>query len=171
MATQRREPPASFVRRLRAAFPDFVDLRYNEAVARWEFVFLSAAGREVSQFYGWTRNPLTGEPIKPDSYTNLHPFRDLDPTAQDEIFAACQQTFIGKEKDATGDGLHDYAKRISRLTNENYALFAARKREAAQNIADTVAEMDIRRPGWLKDHSPEGKRLAAFQRQRQEATR
>lgn len=167
MAAQRREPPAHFVRRLRAAFPDFVDLRFNDVVGRWEFVFLSAAGRESSQFFGWTKNPLTGEQIKPDSYTNLYPFRDLDPTAQEEIFASCQQTFIGREKDATGDGLHDHTKRILRLTDENYELFRKRKREAAQNWADAVTEMDIRRPGWLKDHSPEGKRLAAFQRQRQ----
>src|SRR5690348_13648115 len=129
MATQRREPPAHFVRRLRAAFPDFVDLRFNDVVSRWEFIFLSAAGRPVSQFYGWYRNPLTGKPIQPDPYSNLQPFRDLDPAAQDEIFASCQQTFIGKEKDATGDGLHDHKKRIVRLTQENEELFARRRSE------------------------------------------
>ena len=165
MATQRREPPAHFVRRLRAAFPDFVDIRFNEAVSRWEFIFLSAAGREVSQFYGWTKNPLTGAAIQPDSYTTLHPFRDLDTRAQEEIIAACQETFIGNEKDATGYGFHDYEKRVRRLTNENYDKYDRARRQAATDWADAVAEVDIRRPGWLKDHSPEGKRLAQFQRE------
>lgn len=158
MAAAVRQPPAAFLIRLRQ-FPDFVDLRYNEAVGRWEFVFLSAAGREVSQFWGWARNPLTGAPIEPDPYTGLHPFRDLDQAAQDEIIKNCQQTFIGTELDrVTGNARRDRLEHMKGRVAYNEQLIKNKAKKAGDDYADMVAEMDVRRP-WLKFHSPAYKRL------------
>lgn len=159
MATS-HEPPADFVRRLHAAFPDFVDLRWNTHFSRWEFIFLSAAGRPVSQFWGWTRNPLTGEPIAPDPDTLLPPFRDLDASAQEEIMRNCEQTFIGNRADAT----RDWRGRFRAVREHNESLRAARHKQRGQDFADMLAEFDIRRPGWLKESSPEYRRLRERQR-------
>lgn len=161
MATS-HEPPTAFVRRLRAAFPDFVELRWNTHFDRWEFVFLSAAGRPVSQFWGWARNPLTGAPIAPDPITLLPPFRDLDASAQEEILRNCEQTFLGNRADAH----RAWGDKFRATTAHNEALRTARRRQHAQDWADAIAEFDIRRPGWLKEHSREGRALTQAQAQR-----
>lgn len=161
-----REFPEAFKRRLHSLFPDFVDGRWNEQVSRWEFVFLSPAGFPSSQFYGWDRNPLTGTPIPPDPATGLYPFRDLTPDAQDEIVQCAQATFIGNAPGATGDARHDRLAEFRAAREHNQQLVAKTRKQRSQDWADAVSEFDIRRPGWLKEHSREGQFLLRRQRQR-----
>jgi hypothetical protein len=159
-----REFPAAFDARLHALFPDYVGGRFNESLGRWELIFLSAAGYPVSQFWGLEKNPLTGERIKPDPATGLLPFRDLDIAAQDEIVANCRATFIGVEAGTTsGDAHRDWSNKFAAVRAYNKGLVAREKHAKANDLADMISSFDIRRPGWLSDHSPMHQRLRARQ--------
>lgn len=143
----RREPPAEFVAQLRREFPDFVDLVFNETVNRWAFTFRSAAERPVTVFWGWDRNALTGEPIRPDPVTGLLPFRDLTPDAQAEIIRTGHATYIGNRVD--GDG--KWARRYSRVRNYNREQITKNARAKGDLYADMIREVDLNRP-WVKYH-------------------
>lgn len=142
-----REAPAWFVARLKT-FPDFVEVRYNLAVNRWEFVFRSAAGQAVSQFFGWDKNPLTGEAIPPDPVTGLPPFRDLTPEACRDILASCERTFIGNRADGAGS----WKRQIAERARHNRELRVAKARARAAEYAYLIQQVDVRRPGWKLDH-------------------
>lgn len=141
---------AAFVAELRRRWPDFQDIRWNDAVSRWEFVFTSAAGMPVSQFYGWDRNPITGAPTVIDPITGLTPFRDLDAAAQSEIIATGEATFLGNRADRD----YTWRKRTERIMRQNNELHRARRRQHAEDYAYALQQVDIRRPGWRKDHQP-----------------
>lgn len=140
--------PEAFDRRLKELFPDFVEGRYNTAVGRFEFVFNSAANRPVSQFWGWDRNSITGAKIEPDPVTGLLPFRDLDPAAQQEIIDSCTRTFIGNRAD--GDGTWQQKATKARQYNADKRTTSATQR--GKEFAYLIRQVDIRRPGWKKDH-------------------
>lgn len=142
-----REVPADFERKLRALFPDFVSARYNEQICRYEFVFRSAGNREVSQFWGWDRNPLTGERVEPDPVSGLAPFRELDAAAQAEIIDNCTRTFLGNRADGAGT----WAKQITGRSAENAALRKASAKRRGEDFAYMIKQVDLRRP-WVKDH-------------------
>jgi len=162
-----REFPAAFDARLRSLFPDYVSGRFNESLGRWELVFLSAAGYPVSQFWGLERNPLTGERIAPDPATGLLPYRDLDAAAQDEIVANCRATFIGVDAgQVSGDAHRDWSAKFKNVRTYNQNVMARDKRHKANDLADMITSFDIRRPGWLSEHSPEHQRLKARQEAR-----
>lgn len=153
-----RTPPVGFVERLQRSFPgeDWV-VRWNEVVSRWEFIGRSAAGRPVSQFWGWFYDPATGTPLDPDPITGLHPFRDLDPVAQDEAIRNLQRSFIGQ----TGDGAQDWELYMQARRDHNTALRKQRTKARAQLFADLLTAFDIRRPGWKKDHARPRRRKVA----------
>lgn len=140
-----REPPADFVAKLRE-FPDFQELRFNVLLGRWEFVFLSVAGRPVSQFFGWDRNPLTGAPVTADPDTGLLPFRDLDAVAQAEILQACRETYLAKDAD-----VETWAQKAKAAREHNVALRQASAKRRADDYAYLIQQMDLRRP-WVKYH-------------------
>jgi hypothetical protein len=146
---QVRSAPDSLVRRLRE-FPDFLDVRFNESLSRWEFQFSSAAGLPTSQFFGWDRNPLTGAVIEPDEF-GLLPFRDLDDVACAEIIASCERTFIGNRADGAGTW--------KKQSDQTLAYNAGVRRRSAVKRADdyayAVQQVDLRRP-WLKHHHRAG---------------
>lgn len=149
-----REVPAAFERRLRELFPDFVLARYNESVCRFEFIFRSAGNLEVSQFWGWDRNPLTGEPVGPDGSTGLLPFRDLDAVAQQEIIDNCTKTFLGNRHDGAGT----WAKQIKERSAGNKALRKARAKQRGEDYAYMIKQVDLRKR-WVKDHPRKRKPL------------
>jgi hypothetical protein len=150
----------AFVARCRASFPDFMDARYNDVLKRYEIITLSAANRPVSQFYGWFRNPLTGKAIEPDPVTGLVPFRELDETAQEEVFKSLEQTFLGNPLD--GAGSHRASQQRAR--EYNAALVQKRRKERAETIVGVLKEMTIARP-WVKYHphakDPRARRLTS----------
>lgn len=150
----RREAPADFVAQLKREFPDFVEVRFNEQVGRWEFVLLSAANRPVSQFLGWDRNPLTGEKIEPDPVTGLLPFRDLDPTAQNEIIDNMRRTFLGNRHD--GDGT--WQRKADNANRYNRELRLQNAKRRAEDFAYMLQQVDLRRP-WVKFHKRGPKRI------------
>jgi hypothetical protein len=145
-----RVAPAAFVADLKARWPDFRDVRWNDAVSRWEFVFASAAGQPVSQFYGWDRNPMTGADMPIDPITGLTPFRDLDVAAQHEIIAHGEATYLGNRVDQD----HTWRNRTKRIKAYNDALHRKHRREDAENFGYALQQVDIRRPGWRMDHQP-----------------
>lgn len=141
-----REAPAWFVARLRQ-YPDFIDVRFNDALARWEFVFTSAAGLPVSQFFGRQTNPLTGAVIEPDEF-GLLPFRDLDDSACHEILASCDSTYLGNRE----DGVRDWKEKSDVARRYNAELRRRSAKQRGEDFAYLIQQMDIRRPGWVKDH-------------------
>lgn len=156
-----RDPPPGFVARLKARCGSDWDCRWNDAVQRWEFVSLSAAGKPVSQFWGWFRNPLTGAAITADPVTGLSPFRDLDPAAQDEVLDNLERSFLGNRADGAGT----WKRQITERQDFNRALQTSRIRAKADAFADLLKEVDLRRP-WRKEH--ERGRVATEHRQRKE---
>lgn len=142
-----RTPPAGFVARLKALCGADWDVRYNEEVCRWEFLSNSAGGMRVSQFFGWFKNPLTGEKIEPDPVTGLAPFRDLDPTAQAEILKNLEESYIGNRV----DGAKNWEQWSGDRIRFNRALDAAKRRKRAEDYAYSLTQVDLRRP-WLRYH-------------------
>lgn len=133
-----------------------MDLRYNEAVGgRWEFVFMSAANRPVSQFWGWYKNPFTGQPIEPDPESGLVPYRGLEPDAQTEIIANLTASFIGNRHD--GDGT--WKKQFDARREHNRQVMRDSAIRRGDAFAHLIKEVDLRRP-WVKHHSvtPRGRR-------------
>lgn len=158
-----REAPVAFVRRLHEEFPDFVDLRWNLAVSRWEFIFRSAANRPSSIFYGWDRNPITNKPVGPDPVTGVPPFRDLTPDAQLEIIAIGKKTFLGNRE----DGAKDWKTKHGTIREFNSRKRLKSAADRAQNFADLIADVakTVGRPGWLKEHGRDAQRLKAKRNQ------
>lgn len=147
------EPPTEFVAELRRRFSDFVDLRWNEVVSRWEFVFLSAVNRPVSQFWGWFYNPLTRERLEPDPMTGLMPFRGLEPEAQAEILKNLDESFLGNRQDGAGT----WEKHFDNVVEFNKQVKATSLKRRGETYAQLIKEVDLRRP-WLKHHRRERRR-------------
>lgn len=144
-----REAPEWFVRRLQQ-FPDFIGVRFNETLSRWEFQFASAAGLPTSQFYGWTANPLTGAVIEPDAY-GLLPFRDLTDDACQEILTSCERTFLGNREDGAGT----WKRQSDRTLRHNAGIRRRSATQRAEDFAYAMQQVDLRRP-WLKHHHAAG---------------
>ena len=143
-----RIPPDDFVRRLKALCGADWDVRYNEEVHRWEFLSTSAGGMRVSQFLGWFTNPLTGERIEPDPITGLLPFRDLTPDCQEEVLKNLEASYLGNREDGAGTYKRQFEQRMR--FNRDIRIASARKR--GQLYADLIAEVNLARPGWKKEH-------------------
>jgi hypothetical protein len=150
-----RQAPEWFVARMRQ-FPDFLDVRYNDVVGRWEFSFMSAANLPVSQFFGLEKNPLTGAPIEPDPVSGLLPFRDLDDTACHEIVKNCERTFLGNRVDGAGT----WKKQIAERSEYNRGLRQESARKRGEDFAYLIQQFDLRRP-WVKEHGEEAARRRA----------
>jgi hypothetical protein len=144
-----RHPPQEFVRRLQSTFPgEGWDVFWEEAVGRWAIRGLSAAGKPVTQYWGWYQDATTGLPLAPDPATGLHPYRDLDQPSQDQIIRSMQQSYVG----ATGYGQEDWQRYMNERRQHNKALMRQRVKDRAQRFAELITEMAVGRP-WLKHHS------------------
>ena len=108
-----REPKRTWVRALRALTGfEQDDIRYNETVGRWEFVLTCGDGVPRSQFWCVYKNPLTGEPIKPDPMTGLQPFRELDDETMRDALTNLESTFVANPFDGAGTTKKEVMKRI-----------------------------------------------------------
>lgn len=143
-----RAVPEAFNRRLALTFGAGYVMRWDDTVKRYALDSPTATGGTVTQWWGWFRD-AKGQPIEADFETGLHPFRDLDQTAQDEIVRNLQRSYIGQ----TGDGRTDWARHAAERRQFNDALVRQRQKARAQTFADVLAEVDLRRP-WLKHHRP-----------------
>lgn len=81
------------------------DIRWNEAVGRWEFMLTSADGIQRSQFWGFFDQPT-------DTFTGLHPFRELDDDGMRQALSNLECTFVGNAFDGAGTTRKEVAKRI-----------------------------------------------------------
>ena len=133
-----RSPKASWVRALRALTAnEDDDIRFNEVLGRWEFVLTSADGIMRSQFWCQFKNPLTGEPIPPDPYTGLAPFRELTDEAMIEALANLEKTFVGSAFDGAGTTQKEVLKRHK----YNQDLDKKRWRDGGQAFADMTCDV------------------------------
>lgn len=143
-----REPPAEFVRRLKAQQGQDWDVRWNYDVDRWELLSPSTAGVPVSQFWGWYKNPVTGKPIEADPVTGLVPFRDIQsPEDQEAFLRVLAETDLRNGVGAP----KTWREHLKRNREFNRDLHAKRARERGWTIANLIKEVDLRRP-WVKYH-------------------
>ena len=120
--------------RLREIDP-LADLRFNATVGRWEFLLVSADGVLRSQFFGrfyWVRADGQRVPIQPDPETGLHPFRDLDDAAIEEVCVNLEASFIGNRY----DGVRSTRQEVLRRHRSNEAMRTKFYREAGELWAD-----------------------------------
>jgi hypothetical protein len=139
--------PVGFEALLQRMWPDFRELRWNELVSRWEFIFTSASGLPVSQFYGWYRNPLTGENLDVDVESFMPPFRDLTLDAIQEIIAYGEKSYLGNREDGARDHRDAFQKIMRENRDKRQASWVAR----GNAYADLIKEVRIARP-WVKHH-------------------
>lgn len=93
-----------WVARLRQVDPQ-ADLRFNHTVGRWEFILSSADGVMRSQFFGRfyvVQADGSRKYLPPDPETGLHPYRDLDDAAIEEVCANMERTFVANRYDGAG---------------------------------------------------------------------
>lgn len=121
-----REPKAAWLAQLRAVDAG-ADLRWNEAVSRWEFILTSADGVPRSQFWCQFDGPR-------DWATGLQPFRELDDDSMREACANLERTFIGNPFDGAGTTRREAMRRYT----HNRDLQAKRFREAGELFAEYV---------------------------------
>jgi hypothetical protein len=105
-------------------------LSFNTLLGRWQFDLTSGDGILRAQWWGWFKNPLTGEPITPDPVTGLYPFRDLDDAAMDEACANLIKTFVGNPWDGQGTP----RKEILRRHRANRVLAEAHRRRLTEEL-------------------------------------
>ena len=141
-----RVPKPSWVRALRALTGfEQDDIRYNETRSRWEFILTSADGMPRSQYWGVSKNPLTGEPVKPDPVTGLHPFRELDDEAMRDALKNLEMTFVANPFDGAGSTRKEVQKRI----NENLDDGQRRYKQGGYDFADMVNDRAKRLRGAI----------------------
>lgn len=139
-----RRVPREFLALLKQKFSDVRDVRWNDALSRWELVSDSVGGQPVSQFWGWFVDPNTGQRLAPDPVTGLYPFRDLDASGQLALLANLERGFQLR-------GASSWRDKIGQRTAWNATERRARVKQRAQTFADLIAECDLRRP-WKKEY-------------------
>ncbi len=125
-----RAPKPEWLRRLRdATGSQESDIRFNEAVSRWEFLVPAAAGGLESQFFGWFVEPA-------DPVTGLYEFRDLDEQAMTEILDSLTTTRL----DNRFDGAGNTRKEMLRRYRGNKEAGRKHYRERGELLADMVQD-------------------------------
>lgn len=101
-----RTPKRKWVEALRALTgQESDDIRWNEALGRWEFVMVGADNIPRSQFWGWFNRPI-------DPVSGLHPHRELTDQGMVEALANLEKTFVGNPFDGAGTTRREVMKRI-----------------------------------------------------------
>jgi hypothetical protein len=141
-----REPKASWVRALRdLTGHETDDIRWNEALGRWEFVMAGADGVPRSQFWGHFDRPV-------DRVTGMYPARELDDDGMREALANLAKTFVGNPYDGAGSTRAEVLRRYK----WNKAEGKKRYVQAGQDFADmtlTVGGRGHRLRGATASHA------------------
>ena len=107
-----REPKTRWVVALRALTGnERDDIRWNEALGRWEFLLAQADGVVRSEFWCWFDQPI-------DPVSGLHPPRDLDDDAMLEALRNLETTFVGNAFDGAGTTQAEVLKRMKQNREE-----------------------------------------------------
>jgi hypothetical protein len=126
-----RDPKASWVRALRALTGNEQDdIRFNEVLARWEFMLTSADGVLRSQFWGYFDRPI-------DPLTGLHPFRELDDAGMVEVLENLKVSFVANPFDGAGTTRKEVQKRM----NANHAEGQRRYKQAGEDFVDMTVDV------------------------------
>ena len=132
-----RQPRASWVHRLRSTTGISTDdIRWNEAVSRWEFMLGSADGITRSQFWGHFDKEV-------DPFTGLHPYRDLGELEINEALMNLEKTFVGNRHDGAGSTFRQVEANI-RFNRDNSDRYY---RNAGEEWADRVIDRGRRLRG------------------------
>lgn len=137
----------AFNRRLQTTYGADWCAYYDETAGRYAVKSLSVSGREVTQFWCRFHDATTGAPLAPDPITGLHPYRDLDEQAQEEMIRNLDRSYIG----STGYGEVDWMRTLQARRVHNASVFRQKVKQRAQQFADLLSSFDIRRPGWKKE--------------------
>lgn len=108
-----RQPKAEWVAQLRELCGPSADIRFNDALGRWEFLIPSADGVPRSQFWGWFNQPI-------NPTTGLHPFRELDDDGMRVALHNLTVSFVGNPR----------AEMLSRMRYNRDVQEAARRQRA-----------------------------------------
>ena len=145
-----REPKPSWVRALRALVGSGADLRFNEAVGRWEFLRPEASGLCRSQFWGHFDQPQ-------DPVTGMAPFRDLNDGEMRIALRNLERTFVGNPHDGAGTTRREVAQRIrfnkdrfnegQRVRSLDFADYVHQERSRILHNTTIAAGIDLRKEG------------------------
>lgn len=139
-----RRVPREFLALLKRKFSDVRDVRWNDAISRWELISDSVGGQPVSQFWGWFVDPNTGVRLSPDPVTGLYPFRDLDVAGQLALISNLEKGYQLR-------GAASWRDKIQQRSAWNATERRARIVQRANTFAELIAECDLRRP-WKREH-------------------
>jgi len=142
-----RIAPAWFRAELLRRFGSGHDAVWDPVLSRWVIVSPSAAGYPTRQVVVWRRDPATDKATRPD-VAGLLPVRELDDACCWEIIRNMERSALTNRVDGAGT----WKQQVARTTETNNAVQAAHVREAAENFAYALTQVDLRRP-WLKHHS------------------
>ncbi len=121
-----RKPKTKWVVALRALTGnERDDIRFNEALGRWEFLLTSADGVVRSQFWGAFDQPI-------DPFSGLHPYLELNDDGMRVALKNMESTFVGNPFDGSGTTKKEVAKRIKLNHEEGNR----RYRQAGEDFAD-----------------------------------
>ena len=122
-----RTPRPEWVAALRSLCGSRADIRFNEAVWRWEFVLPEADGSMKSQFWGQFDQPK-------DPTTGMVPYRDLNDTDMRVALKNLERTYIGNRHDGAGTTRREVGRRL----RWNLKHYREGQRVAAEGFADLV---------------------------------
>ena len=133
-----RQPRPEWVKTIQDLCGAGADIRFNEAIHRWEFLIPCGDGVARSQFWGWFNQPI-------DVTTGLHPFRDLDDDGMRIAIQNLTTSFVGNRHDGAGTP----RKEIESRMRFNRDLQESKYKEAGEAFADMAAERGHRIRGAL----------------------
>ena len=110
------------------------DIRFNEAVGRWEFLLTSADGVIRSQFWGHFDQPK-------DPFTGLHPARDLDDDGMRQALTGLERTFVGNAFDGAGTTKKEVLKRIEVNHTAGQKLYKSHGEDFADMVNDRAKRL------------------------------
>ena len=130
-----RAPKPSWVRALRMLTGNELDdIRFNEAVGRWEFLLTSADGVIRSQFWGHFDQAK-------DPFTGLHPARDLDDDGMRQALSGLERTFVGNAFDGAGTTKKEVLKRIEGNRTAGQKLYKSHGEDFADMVNDRAKRL------------------------------
>ena len=140
-----REPKDAWVASLRRLTGNETDdIRWNEAVGRWEFLLMSGDGISRSQFWGHFDIPV-------DPLSGLHPYRELDDDSMRDALHNLTKTFVGNPLDGhtSTQGSTATFKEVETRMRWNKAEGERRWKQGGDDFATMAAERGHRLRGAL----------------------
>lgn len=130
-----------FTARLNAEFGAGHEARYNLIVGRYEIISPSADGKPTSQYWQWTRDPVTGLALEPHPDTGLLPYRELHVQDEETILENMRASFVGSPTEGRGSWRKQFRHRQALNSAKRQASVKAR----AESLVEMMLEMQVAR--------------------------